>query len=85
MKKPIAIIQNKLPFDLDRIVKIYNNNKQYHMEILNQSSKFVESLNRAEIKIPVRNEFLNKYQKNKNEIFNNVIFYDFRNKLKKST
>ena len=74
----IAIIQNKLPFDLDRIVKIYD--KQYHMEMLKQSSKFVESLNRAEIIIPVRNEFLNKYRKNKNKACNNIIYYNFRKK-----
>jgi hypothetical protein len=76
----IVIIQNKLSFDLDRIVKIYN--KQYHMEMLKQSSKFVESLNRAAIILPVRYEFINKYQKNKNEINKNIIFYDFKNKTK---
>jgi hypothetical protein len=76
----IAIIQNKLPFNLDRIVKIYN--KQFHMEMLKQSSKFVESLNRAAIILPVRYEFINKYQKNKNEINKNIIFYDFKNKTK---
>ena len=53
--------------------------------MIRHSKNLVNSLNRAEIKIPVRNEFLNKYQKNKNKIFNNVIFYDFRNKLKKCT
>jgi hypothetical protein len=50
------------------------------MEMLKQSNKFVESLNRAEIIIPVRNEFLNQYQKNKNEICNNIIYYNFRKK-----
>ena len=74
----IAIIQNKLKFDLNKIIKIYN--KQYHMEMVKQSNKFVESLNRAEIIIPVRNEFLNQYQKNKNEICNNIIYYNFRKK-----
>ena len=77
----IAIIQNKLPFDLDRIIKIYN--KQYHMEMLKQYNKFVESLNRAEFIIPVRNQLLNQYQKNKNEICNNIIYYNFRkNKIR---
>ena len=38
----IAIIQNKLKFDLNKIIKIYN--KQYHMEMLKHSNKFVESL-----------------------------------------
>ena len=79
----IAIIQNKLPFDFNKVIKI--SNKQNHMEMIRQSNKLVESLNRVEIKIPVRNEFLNKYKKNENEIINNVIFYDFRNKLKKCT
>ena len=74
----IAIIQNKLKFDLNKIIKIYN--KQYHMEMVKQSNKFVESLNRAEIIIPVRNKFLNQYQKNKNEICNNIIYYNFRKK-----
>ena len=74
----IAIIQNKLKFDLNKIIKIYN--KQYHMEMLKHSNKFVESLNRVEIIIPVRNEFLNQYQKNKNEICNNIIYYNFRKK-----
>ena len=53
--------------------------------MIRQSNKIVESLNRANIKLPVRNEFLNKYQKNENEIMNNVIFYDFKHKLKKCT
>ena len=60
------------------IIQIYN--KQYHMEMLKESNKFVEGLNRAEIIIPVRNESLNQYQKNKNEIYNNIIYYNFRKK-----
>jgi hypothetical protein len=52
------------------------------MEMLKQSSKFVESLNRATIILPVRYELINKYQKNKNEINKNIIFYDFKNKTK---
>ena len=80
----ITIIQNKLPIDLTKIIKITN--KENHIEMIRQSNKVVESLNRAEIKIPVRNEFLNKYQKSKNQNFNNIIFYDFRKKLyQKST
>ena len=75
----ITIIQNKLPIDLKKIIKITN--KENHIEMIRQSNKVVESLNRAEIKIPVRNEFLNKYQKSKNQNFNNIIFYDFRKKL----
>ena len=75
----ITIIQNKLPIDLKKIIKITN--KENHIEMIRQSNKVVESLDRAKIKIPVRNEFLNKYQKSKNQNFNNIIFYDFRKKL----
>ena len=67
--------------DLKKIIKITN--KENHIEMIRQSNKVVESLNRAEIKIPIRNEFLNKYQKSKNKNFDNIIFYDFKKKLYK--
>ena len=75
----ITIIQNKLPIDLKKIIKITN--KENHIEMIRQCNKVVKSLNRAEIKIPVRNEFLDKYQKSKSNINDNIIFYDFKNKL----
>ena len=77
----ISIIQNKLKVDLKKIIKI--SNKDNHLEMINQSNKLVESLNRSKISIPVRNEFLNKYQTNKCKINNNVIFFDFKNKLQR--
>ena len=51
--------------------------------MINQSNKLVESLNRSKISIPVRNEFLNKYHTNTYKINNNVIFFDFKNKLQR--
>jgi hypothetical protein len=49
--------------------------------MIKQSNKIVESLSRAKIIIPVRNQFLDKYQKSKSNINDNIIFYDFKNKL----
>ena len=61
------------------IIKI--SNEDNHLEIIKQSNKIVESLSRAKIIIPVRNQFLDKYQKSKSNINDNIIFYDFKNKL----
>ena len=77
----ISIIQNNFQFDLKKIIKI--SNKDYHFEVVKHSLKLVESLNMAKITIPVRNEFLNKYQINKYKINDNVVYYDFKNKLKR--
>ena len=77
----ISIIQNKLKVDLKKIIRI--SNKDYHIEMINQSNKLVESLNKSKISIPVRNEFLNKYLTNTYKINNNVIFFDFKNKLQR--
>ena len=77
----ISIIQNNLQFDLRKIIKI--SNKDNHSEMVKYSIKFVENLNKAKITIPVRGEFLNKYQIKKYNINNNVIYYDFKNKLKR--
>ena len=77
----ISIIQNKLKVDLKKIIKL--SNKDYHTEMINQSNKLVESLNRSNISIPVRNEFLKKYLTNTCKIYNNVIFFDFKNKLER--
>ena len=63
------------------IIKI--SNEDNHLEIIEQSNKIVESLSRAKIIIPVRNQFLDKYQKSKSNINDNIIFYDFKNKLLK--
>ena len=54
----ISIIQNNLQFDLKKVIKI--SNKEIHSEMTKQSIKLVESLNRAKIKIPVRNQLLDK-------------------------
>jgi len=78
----ISIIQNKLQFDLRKVIKI--SNKDIHAEMTKQSIKLIESLNRAKIKIPVRNQLLDKYQIKKYKMKNNVIFYDFKNKLEKN-
>jgi hypothetical protein len=75
----ISAIQNKLQVELRKIIKISNENN--HLEMIKQSNKIVESLSRAKIIIPVRNQFLDKYQKSKANIDNNIIFYDFKNKL----
>tara|TARA_B100001093_G_scaffold494937_1_gene538873 strand:+ start:334 stop:852 length:519 start_codon:yes stop_codon:yes gene_type:complete len=77
----ISIIQNNFQFDLKKIIKV--SNKDYHLEVVKHSFKLVESLNRAKITIPVRNEFLNKYNINKYKINDNVVYYDFKNKLKR--
>ena len=61
------------------IIKISNEDK--HLEIIKQSNKIVESLSRTKIIIPVRNQFLDKYQKSKSNINDNIIFYDLKNKL----
>ena len=75
----ISAIQNKLQVELRKIIKISNENN--HLEMIKQSNKIVESLSRAKIIIPVRNQFLDKYQESKSNINDNIIFYDFRNKL----
>ena len=77
----ISIIQNKLHFDLRKIIKL--SNKDNHSEMVKYSIKLVESLNKAKISIPVRNEFLDKYQTNKYKVNKNVIYYDFKNKSEK--
>ena len=75
----ISAIQNKLQVELRKIIKISNENN--HLEMIKQSNKVVESLSRAKIIIPVRSQFLDKYQKSKSNINDNIIFYDFKNKL----
>ena len=50
----ISAIQNKLQVDLRKIIKVSNENN--HLEMIKQSNKIVESLNRAKIIIPVRNQ-----------------------------
>ena len=77
----ISAIQNKLQVELRKIIKISNDNN--HLEMIKQSNKVVESLSRAKIIIPVRNQFLDKYRESKSNINDNIIFYDFRNKLLK--
>ena len=75
----ISAIQNKLQVDLRKIIKISNENN--HLKMIKQSNKIVKSLSRAKIIIPVRNQFLDKYQKSKSNINDNIIFYDFKIKL----
>ena len=75
----ISAIQNKLQVDLRKVIKVSNENN--HLEMIKQSNKIVESLSRAKIIIPVRNQFLDKYKKSKSNINDNIIFYDFKNKL----
>ena len=64
------------------IIKI--SNEDNHLEMIMRFNKLVESINRDKIIVPVRNEFLDKYQESKSNINDNTILYDFKNKLLKN-
>ncbi len=75
----ISILQNKKKYEGYEIIK--NMNTEQSSELIKYTKKLIESLNRAEIILPIRREFVNKYFKIQRQNKSNIIYFDFKNKL----
>jgi|TARA_B100001093_G_C26428949_1_gene843136 hypothetical protein len=50
----------------------------FFLKIIKHVYKLIENLSRAKFKIPVREQFLEKYQISLPRNQNNIVFYDFK-------
>jgi len=74
----LSSIQNRINLNLKELIKISNSEK--FEELIQYSTMFVESLNKAEIKFPIRYELFDKHLDNLHQNSKNIIYYDFKNK-----